>query len=211
MAERLRYVFEDANQPAFRDDVPVPRAGLDPDAHRRQWGAFWREQWSQPFPLDAMALRLVVEGVPGEEPDVTVELDFDPDWTAIHELVRRAGTWVASGDVGYRPRREGIGGEPTARAKRRANLDRHRARIDALLRNGIALDVRLQGSMWELLSYDWKITAPRSRRGRRGKVDADEVDRLLSQGHTVEDVAAMYGVHPKTPSNALHRARKREI
>ena len=72
----------------LRQDVRVPETKPGEDGHRGAWGAFWRAQWATPFPMDAACLRLVVEGAEGEEPDVLVELDFHPDWTAVHRLVR---------------------------------------------------------------------------------------------------------------------------
>lgn len=69
MRRRLRFVFEDPDQPELRDDVPVPKTHPGDESHRAAWGAFWRQQCAQPFRMDAAALRLVVEGEEGEEPN----------------------------------------------------------------------------------------------------------------------------------------------
>jgi len=143
---------------------------------------------------------------------VTVELEFHRDWTAVHRLVRDHGSWVASGEVEFLPRRDGVQGEPLARDKRRANLDRHRHRVDALLREAIALDEssRKAGRLWEVIVYDWRVEAPRSRRGRpRRWIPRDRrphVERM-----TAREVAELYGVHPKTPLNVLSKSRMRKI
>ncbi len=144
---------------------------------------------------------------------MTVELDFDPAWTAVHRLVRQQGTWIAAGAPTFQPRHEGMRDEPTARARRRANIDRHRHRIGSLTRSAVALDEAFKdgGRLWEVLAYEWQITAPRSRRGRRTELDADTIDRLMSDGKSAKEIAAMYGIHEKTPFNVLNKARKRGI
>ena len=188
--------------------MPVPQTKPWEDGHRGAWGAFWRAQWATPFPMDAACLRLVVEGVEGEEPDVLVELDFHPDWTAVHRLVRDRGTWVAATDIRFEPRRPDVqASAPTARERRRANLDRHRHRIDTLLREAVALDTALNGDLLRLLS-DWSVSAPRSRRGRQRHVDPDELDRLLSSGMKPKEVAERLGINPRTVHNVLRKSRE---
>jgi hypothetical protein len=205
----VRYVFTDPNQPPFRDDIPYP----DPLTEQHKMGAFWAAQWSQQFAMDASELRLIVEGEEEGDPCVTVELDFHSDWTAIHRLVREKGSWVAAPEITFRPRHDSVvGAAPKARDQRRANLDRHRPRIDELLRAAMELeDVFRENSLYDLIVYEWGIEAPRSRRGRKPEVDPDEVDRLLSEGLSASEVAARLGVHPKTPFNTLNKSRKRKI
>lgn len=43
------------------------------------------------------------------------------------------------------------------------------------------------------------------------ELDADVIDRLMSGGKTSAEIAAMYGVHEKTPFNVLRKARERRI
>jgi hypothetical protein len=204
VTNRLRFTFEDFAQPQLLEGLP------DPD-DRKGMGAFWRRQWGRKPALDAMELRLVVEGEPPGEPDVTVELDFDPDWTAVHRLVRHKGTWIVqAGDPEYLPRRHGVGGEPGERKKREANLDRHLPRIRVMIDEAVALDDRFKGPrLWQLIPYDWDLKTLRSRRGRHRELDADEIDRLMTEGKTAKEIAEMYGVAEKTPFNVLRRARKR--
>ncbi len=71
MGQRLRYLFEDPDQPTLREDTPYPdirKLDRSEPGWREEWNRqasnFWREQWAQPFALDAMVLRLVVEGEP---------------------------------------------------------------------------------------------------------------------------------------------------
>ncbi len=135
---RQRFCFEDSAQPPLRDIGPYP--DVVTEAHR--FGEWWRQQMSRQFPLDAMVLRLLIEGDPGGEPEVSVELDFDADWTAVHRIVREKGSWIACPDVWYHPRRDGVTGQPTARQRRQANPDRHRHRIAELRDQAIALDDR---------------------------------------------------------------------
>ena len=62
------------------------------------------------------------------------------------------------------------------------------------------------------MSYDWQMSGPRSRRGRKAKLDADEIARLQTEeGLSLPEIAQRFGVHKKTPGNVLHRARKRQI
>jgi len=205
-SQRLRYVFEDPAQPPLDDTVPYP----DVVTEQHKMGAYWRHQWGRPLALDAMALRLVVEGHKGHAPDVTVELDFDPSWTAIHRLVREHGTWMPSGEVVYQSS-ERNPPPLTERDKRRANFDRHRDRVEALIDEAIALDEAFtEGDrLWDVICFDWQLRDSRSRRGRKRRIDPDEVDRLMSEGMSVKDIARKFGVHEKTPYNALQRMRKR--
>jgi lambda repressor-like predicted transcriptional regulator len=204
----LRFVLTDTDQPPLLD-IPYPQPG-------EPAGDFWRKQWNRPFFEGAMELRLVIEGLPptdsaqSPDPDVAVELEFDSDWTARHGLVREGDRWLASGNVEFVPKTENP--KPlTYRLKRLASLDRHLPRIETLIANAIALDTRLQGDWLEILSYDWQLSGPRSRRGRKTKITADEIARLQMEGLTLPEIAERFGVHKKTPANVLHQARKRQI
>lgn len=204
----LRFVLTDTDQPPLLD-IPYPPPG-------EPAGDFWRKQRNRPFFKDAMELRLVIEGVPPTEsaqppPDVAVELEFDSDWTARHELVRYGDRWIASGNVEFIPKIE----KPkplTYRLKRAASLDRHLVRAEKLVAAAIALDTRFKGDWAELLSYDWQISRPRSRRGRKAQITADEIARLRTEeGLSLPEIAERFGVHKKTPGNILHHVRKRQI
>lgn len=85
--------------------------------------------------------------------------------------------------------------------------------IDKLIRSAVALDdaFKCGGRLWTVIAYDWRITAPRSRRGRKTALDANIVERLMSEGRTAKEIATMYGVHEKTPYNIRNKARKRRI
>jgi lambda repressor-like predicted transcriptional regulator len=85
------------------------------------------------------------------------------------------------------------------------------ARVEELIANAIALDTRLKGDWAEILSYDWQMSRPRSRRGRKTQITADEIARLQSEGLSLPEIADRFGVHKKTPGNVLHQARKRQI
>jgi predicted DNA-binding protein (UPF0251 family) len=165
-----------------------------------------------------MELRLVVEGLPPTDsaqspahPVVAVELEFDTDWTARHELVQEGGRWIASGKVEFLPKTDNPK-RLTDRLRKAASLERHLPRIERLVANAIALDSRFLGDWWEVLSYEWQMSGPRSRRGRKAQLDADEIGRLQTdEGLSLPEIAERFGVHKKTPGNILYRARKRQI
>jgi lambda repressor-like predicted transcriptional regulator len=99
----------------------------------------------------------------------------------------------------------------TDRLRRSASLERHLPRVERLVADAVALDTRLVGDWWEVLALDWQATGPRSRRGKKAKIDADEIDRLRGEGLSLPEIAERLGVHPKTPGNVLYRARQRQI
>ncbi len=213
MSKERVYVFTDANQPELDESVPVPQTNPleDLEGHRSAWGAFYREQWNRPFPQDAMVLRVVVSGEPGGDPEVFAELDFEEDWTAHHELVRKRGQWVHSGLTVYTHTAADEPVEPTGRQKRAANVDRHLPRLRKLLSQGLDPRLGAHGEWAEMLIYEWDLSGPRSRRGRQAELDPQEIDRLMTSGMTTREIAEKFGVHPGSIRNAMTRHRKRDV
>ena len=164
--------------------------------------------------VGVVMLRLVIEGLPPSgstqppgDPDVAVELEFDSDWTARHRLVRKGGRWIASGDVEFLPETDNPN-RLTSRLRRSASLERHLPRIERLIAKAIALDSRFLGDWWEVLSYDWQMSAPRSRRGRNPKLDADEIARLQTEeGLTLAEIAGKFTQpRPRRPGRRRRRS-----
>jgi len=160
-------------------------------------------------------MRVVIERVEERPSEYLVEIDFDPDWTSRHRIVLEKGRWIPSPEVEFVPARKDVRGQPTARRKRagRRILESHLPRIERLLTEALDHDddFRSLGRWRTVVSDRFGITAPRSRRGRRPKVDPDEVRRLQDGGLSNREIGEQLGIHEKTVANVVHKRRKRTL
>jgi hypothetical protein len=245
--QRRRFVFDDLGGADIPDDLRYDRDEAD---------EYWRAAWGQEPQADT-AVRLVVEGGEDDAAECWVEIEFDRDWVAVYPLVFDKGRWLPD-EPRFRPARDGVSGQPTARQRQRASIERERPRIARLLEEAVdhrealtfglvpqfdrnkeeIVDAlrrtrdpveraslrkelenlerdqnRLLADDWRVVISDqWEVTAPRSRRGRKPEVDPAEIERLQKEeGLSYKGIADRLGKHPKTFGNVVHKARKRKI
>lgn len=158
-------------------------------------------------------LDLVVEGLRDELPEVHVEFDVDSDWRVRHPIERINGVWTPARDPVFMPRHgKTRAGGPTVRQRKAGSLDRHRQRLDDLLRTALDEDEEIwrEKATWsEVVSHGWRVTAPRSRRGRAAEIDTDEVERLREEGLTYRQIEQKTGALPKSASNKVSKNKRR--
>lgn len=159
-------------------------------------------------------LRLIVVGKRDADlPDsVVVEIDIGDEWTATHQIERVHGVWTPMGDPTFRNRTAELAVRPTARLRRAASLEPHRQRLHDLLVEAFAQDFELwreQASWFDRVAVRWRMTAPRSRRGRRSKIDADEAERLLKKGRSYKEIEAAIGAKKKSTANKISKNKRR--
>lgn len=161
--------------------------------------------------LEDPQLRLVIEGQPGAEPTVVIEIQLGRDWIARHNISREKGVWMLSAAHDFVPRRDTP--EPlTARLKRKATVHPHLPRIERLLEDALVLDRKLDPAMppwWERLVLDWDMSKLRSPRGRATKINPREIERMLEEGLTYRQIADRLGVHRQSVYRAISTDRKR--
>jgi hypothetical protein len=135
------------------------------------------------------------------------------NWVASDTLIKQNGAWMPSGDPSVRHARD-ESRAPTVRLVRAAGLDCEVSRIGQLLREAIRIDATLnEGAPWSRsLLEDWRLTAPRSRRGRKREVDPNEVERRRGDGDDLYRIAADLGFSSRQVlSNARYRDRQRRL
>jgi hypothetical protein len=157
-------------------------------------------------------IHLYVVGRGDQFPDFSVEILCDPKWRARHQIERVGGVWMPAGDPEFVFEADGRSFKPSARQRRAGNLDRHGLRIEQLLDQGFEQDDtvwRGKAAWYKRLAKDWRITRPRSRRGRRGTIDTDEVQRLRCDGHSYREIEKLTGAKAKSAANKVSKNKRR--